>query len=163
MLNGFTLDEKWISLPEDEGEPKTEFLVRSIPAGKYDELQGESFELSQMLGKGLDGAAVARRRAFAREYVRWGIAGHRNGAGGLAECKTEKRTYAGQEFVVLSDETLTIYERTQVGTEPIFEGNEEIGKRRIFLLDRLFQLVQQAQTLTLDERRGLRGADLAGA
>lgn len=162
MLNGFVLDEKWVSLPEDDGDPKTEFLIRAIPAAKYDELQGESYELAQLLGQELNGAVVARNRAFVREYVRWGVAGHRNGAGGLSECKTEKRIFGGQEFTVLADETLAVYERTQVGSEPLIVDGKEIGRRPVYLIARLLEIVQKAQTLSIDERRGLHGAGMAG-
>lgn len=185
MLTGFSLDEEiWISLEEDQGDPKTEFQIRPIPAGKLDELRARSYDSTQRLRDAktgepqFTGADITASREFNREVVRWGIKAHRNGQGGLAVFESAETEYGGRKFSLPTDRVIEVYERTLITEVPVYaetsappaaDGThepptqKEIGKRKVSLLDVLANKVMAHQTISEAERRGLRGAGVAGA
>lgn len=174
-LRGFHLGEETeITVPGDE-DPKTVFVIRNLPSAKKDEIEARAFDFSQK--ERLAGADVIEKKAYCREVVRWGVARHTSGFGGLAECQTVEAELGGQKFRVLADSVLDVYERTVAVVEllratkdgplgpdgaPLFRAGEVVGTHEVSLLDFLATRVREAQRLTLAERRALPGLGVAG-
>lgn len=125
---------------------------RREEAKTNEEQEAALAEQEKLSSAGYDG--IEARAAYHREAVRWGCAGHSGGAGGLASCSlVEVDDGAGRKVKVLSDETLSVYERTLVDAERQVGGKPELV--RTSLLEVLAEAVMHAQRLRPAARREL--------